>query len=194
MKQLIVILLLTVMLDSFVVAEEKDNETFTISAGLGSNIDLMHLIKTKDFNSSRKTNNRNGIVDRHLSERGIILPNDNYLVISVQPCGIVERTIIADLDARIVRIIPGTHSNRMIKDVSITENEYAFIYELLSSSVMVNFPSKSGNHGLDGYSLVIYSKSKNVERYISHYSPDYIGIDIFTSIQKRFMGKSNKSE
>ena len=143
---------------------------------------------------SRTENHRNQFLDYYLSSKGIKLPISDFLLIAYQPVGIVSSCIIVDLDARSVRILPGTHEKKNERIIELKESEYEYLEELNSSDQMQNFPSQSGNLGMDGYSIVIYSKSGETKRYISHWGPEYMGLDIFTSLLDRFKNGSNQSE
>lgn len=179
----------TYTLDGYAMTNEQvesyiQSGSFTVSAGLsglGMTSDPQSILK-----SSRRTNTRNEIVDRHLKDKTVSLPTNNYLLVGYQPEGIVESLVLIELDTRSVHIISGTHDPRPERVFSLTQAEYDYIEELISSGLMDNFPSKSGITGLGGVDIVIYSKSGEIERHISHRTANYIGIDIFTSIHRRF--------
>lgn len=146
--------------------------------------------KGSGFGKSRTKNRRNSALDYYLSKKEIELPSDDYLMIAYQPNGNVSSCMIIDLEARSVRILPGTHDKKDEEFIELSSSEYDYLSELNSSELMKNFPSTSGKLGLDGYSLVIYSRSAETERFISHWQPEYMGLDIFRAIHKHFEGKS----
>jgi len=148
-------------------------------------------VQTHILDKSRRENNRNPCLDSYLAKNEIALPSADYLLIAEQPRGFVGGCIIIDFERRSVRSLLGTHSRDSDKVIPLDEAEYDYLAELNASSIMKNFPSVSGKVGMGGHSIVIYSKSGETERYISHWSPEYMGIDIFTSILDHFLDKAD---
>ncbi|MGB0257419.1 MAG: hypothetical protein ACPGES_02090 [Coraliomargarita sp.] len=145
--------------------------------------------KEDALTKSRKENHRNEALDYYLSSKKVVLPKGNFILIAHQAMGIVASCMVIELETRKVRILPGTHAKNDERIIELQESEYDYLAELNSSDLMMNFPSQSGKFGFDGHSLVIYSKSDTTERYISHWDPEYMGLDIFTSIYDYFQSK-----
>lgn len=163
---------------------------------MDSSVTHESLVKWEDYQSvvlreSRKDNYRNVSLDHYLVDKQISLPESDFLLIARQPNGIVSSCIVVDFTRRVVRILPGTHAKTQERIVELSKSEFDYLSELNASEIMKNFPSQNGKIGMDGHSIVVYSKSEGFERQISHWSPDYMGIEIFTSILEHFRDRPN---
>lgn len=150
-----------------------------------SQFDFVHM----GLNESRGVNQRNPFVDNFLSKKNIALPNNDYLLIAHQGLGGVSSCIIIDLDSRTVSRFSSVHQDSAYNIIELSKSEFDYLSELVSSEIIKKFPSRSGNIGRGGRSLVVYSRSGQSERFISHWQTEYIGLTIFKSIHDYFCNK-----
>lgn len=132
---------------------------------------------------------RNRWLDIYLKEYDVKLP-DEYVAIADQPVGLVSRFIVVDLKSGDVDIFPGTHArikgSQPRRAEPLNPESLQFLRRLLASEFVSGIPEASGKFGADGRSLVVYYRIKGTERFISHWSPEHVGLFMFAGIVDRY--------
>ncbi len=118
-------------------------------------------------------NKRNDAVDYYLKEQAVELPKGDYLLVAIQPMGIVSRAVIYDLTKNQKTIFAGSHGNEESTVIDLKEPEQKQIISIISSEALSKTPTSSGYLGRDGYSIVVYYRMNGKERLLNHWQPDH---------------------
>ena len=132
--------------------------------------------------SDQQPNRHIQIVLDHLAKRSYDLPKGDFVLLARQPMGISGSSVIYDLDAAQLVIVPGADSKDGVERRSIGKQEVQLMRELMSIDSIRSLPRDSGTLGFDGSAFVAVIRLGNSTKYIGHWSPKAKAVVILSSI------------
>ena len=153
--------------------------TIAVSAlllvGIGSDLDA----------GEDQPNSHIRLVLSNLAEKNYRLPAGDYVLLAQQPQGVVEETVVYDLDAERIAFVPETHSHEAVGFKPLSKAKTQLLREIAAMYSIQSLARDSGQIGLDGSAFVVLIRLGGRTRMIGHWSPNSPALELLADVLDR---------
>ena len=125
------------------------------------------------------------LVLRNLAEKKYTPPRGDYVLLAYQPVGVAMDTVVYELDAEQIVLVPGTHSRDGVVRRPLAKSKAKLLRELAALDSVQSLPRDSGKIGFDGSAFVAVIRTGDRTKMIGHWSPDAPALAVLSGILDR---------